>query len=56
MQATAGADAAPAAATDRRGTIVEPLMFGEKKIYHTNGEVSYETANGDVVDEEDFYE
>ena len=55
MQATAVADAAPAA-TNRRGTFVQPLMGGEKKIYHTNGEVSYETADGDVVDEKDFYE
>jgi len=55
MQATAGADAAPAA-TNRRGTFVQPLMGGEKKIYHTNGTIEFETVDGERMAEDEFCE
>ena len=58
-QGQADVEAAPTAAlptTNRRGTFVQPLMDGEEKIYHSNGKISYKTADGTIVDEDEFFD
>ena len=44
------------AAENRRLTIVEPLSFGEKIVYHRNGTVSIQTADGELIPESDAYD
>ena len=55
MQATPTAAAAPAG-RNLRETIVQPILGGEKKIYHTNGTIEFETADGERNAEEDAYD
>ena len=51
MQATPTAAAAPAGRNLR-----ETILGGEKKIYHTNGTIEFETADGERIAEEDAYD
>ena len=44
------------AAENRRLTVVEPLSFGEKIVYHRNGTVSIQTADGELIPESDAYD
>ena len=37
-------------------TVVEPLLFGEKLVYHRDGTVEIETADGERIAEKDAYE
>ena len=46
----------PAAENRRRVTVVEPLLFGEKLVYHRDGTVEIETADGELIPESDAYD